>query len=152
MTEFPGFWDWLRLQSEIGVVGSIAAVKRELESPNLVAWAESMPASMFRIENAAALVSRSEITDWVNSHEQYGREAKNEFLRGADCPLIAEARISGSAIVTYEAPAPDAIRSIKIPDVCREFGVECVLPEDMLSREGARFVLDPAVRASLVQG
>ena len=152
MAEFPGFWDWLRLQAEAGVVASVDAVRIEVKTDRLALWCDSMPAETFRAETEAVRASRTEIVSWIDDHLAYSEAAKRKFMSGADCSLIAAAHASGRTVVTYETPEPRSKRSIKIPDVCLEFGVECIFPAEMLSREGARFVLDPAVRASLSQG
>lgn len=152
MSEFPGFWDWLRLRVEAGVVASVDSVRREVLSDALATWCDSLPADTFRAESEVVRLARIDISDWINSHPMYSESAKRQFMSGADCSLIATAQASGRTVVTYEAPEPRSKRSIKIPDICLEFGVECIFPEEMLAREGARFVLDPAVRASLTRG
>lgn len=152
MSEFPGFWDWLRLQAEAGVVASVDAVRLEVMTDRLALWCDSMPAETFRSETEVVRASRIEIASWINNARAYSEAAKRKFMSGADSSLIAVAHASGMTVVTYETPEPRSKRSIKIPDVCLEFGVECIYPAEMLSREGARFVLDPQIRAALSQG
>ena len=151
MLEFPGFWDWLRLQAEAGVVASVDAVRLEVMTDRLALWCDSMPAETFHAETEVVRASRTEIVSWINDHPVYSEAAKRKFMSGADCSLIATAHVSGRTVVTYETPEPRSKRSIKIPDVCIEFGIECIYPAEMLSRERARFVLDPQVRALLSQ-
>ncbi len=54
---------------------------------------------------------------------------------------MAQALADKRTVVTHEVPAPQAIRKVKIPDVCIGLGVKCVTPYEMLRAEGARFVL-----------
>ena len=36
----------------------------------------------------------------------------------------------------------NSIKKIKIPDVCKGLGIDCMTPFEMLRREKARFILD----------
>ena len=47
----------------------------------------------------------------------------------------------GHTVVTYEKPAPQSIRSIKIPDACNSLTVNWMPPHEMLRAEGAVFDL-----------
>ena len=147
--EFPGYWDWIRLLATNGTLGSVEAVRAELISPRVSALADSFPVGTFRAQDAAVASELAKISRWIDEHQMFTQRAKARFRRGADSHLIAAAKAYGSTIVTYERPEPDSKSSVKIPDVCREFDVQCIFPEDMLSREGARFVLDDAVRQEL---
>ena len=147
--EFPGYWEWIRLLAESGTLASVEAVRGELESPNVSALADSLPPSAFRAQDAKVASALSQVSLWVDEHPMFTREAKSDFQDGADCHLIAEAKAYGYTVVTYEKSEPESKSKVKIPDVCQAFGVECIFPQDMLSREGARFVLDDTVRQSL---
>lgn len=69
---------------------------------------------------------------WVQQHPQYSVPAKAKFASGADGWLVAFAQIHEKRIVTLEQPAPYSQTSIKIPDVCSQFGVETSTPFSML--------------------
>ncbi len=45
-------------------------------------------------------------------------------------------------VVTLETLRPKGAK-IKIPQICKEFNVECITPYKMLRQENARFTLDP---------
>ena len=47
----------------------------------------------------------------------------------------------GHTVVTHERPAPNAVKKIKIPDVCGGLSVPYINTPTMLRRERARFVL-----------
>lgn len=147
--EFPGYWVWIRLLAKNGTLASVQAVRAELTSPRVSALADTLPAGTFRAEDSAVELELSHVSLWVDEHQAFTQRAKDRFRRGADCHLIAAAKAYGSTIVTYERPEPKSMSSVKIPDVCRAFNVECIYPEDMLRREGARFVLDDAVHDAL---
>ena len=145
----PGFWDWLRLKAQDGTVRSVSAVRREIKNQAIVRWAESLPADFFARPSDLALTANIEIGDWVNNNQNFNSTAREEFMNSADRWLIAEARGSNMTVVTFETPSPRSRRIIKIPDVCKEFGVKITTLQTMLSREGARFVLDDTVRQTL---
>lgn len=147
--EFPGIWVWIRLLAEIGKLASVEAVRGELQDPDVAAEANKLPSDTFRTEDAAVNNALTRVTQWVDSQPRFTESAKHEFLDVADCHLVAEALAYGGIVVTHEKSEPDSKKSVKIPDVCHAFGIECILPHEMLAREGARFVLDDAVRQEL---
>jgi hypothetical protein len=63
------------------------------------------------------------------------------FMQVADYYLVAQALADGHVVVTHEVAAPNAIKKIKIPDVCIGLGVKFMTPFEMLRKERARFVL-----------
>ena len=68
----------------------------------------------------------------INNCQQYNIPAKNKFAEGADGWIIACAKVNGFKVVTNEVPAPNSKREIKIPDVCKQFSVDCHSPFAML--------------------
>ena len=149
ITEFPGYWDWMRLQAETGGLAIVAAVREELASPEVSDWADSLPDNAFRTPDDATDQASTMISEWLYLQPRFTEPAREEFLAGADSDLIAEAITRKDTVVTYELPAPNSKNRVKIPDVCQAFSVECIFPQDMIAREGARFVLDPSIRHSL---
>jgi hypothetical protein len=62
-------------------------------------------------------------------------------IAAGDDFLIAQAHAHGHTVVTHERPAPNAVKKIKIPDVCNGANVPYINTPTMLRREGARFAL-----------
>lgn len=77
---------------------------------------------------------------WVYSEKQYVDTAKSEFASVADGWLVAYAAVNRSIVVTHEDYAPDARRSVKIPNICVEFDVEYMNTFEMLTQLGEKFV------------
>ena len=148
MDVHPGFWEWLHMLALNGTVHSVEAVNREVKNQELRGWIDTLPAGFFAPSVGDDSYARRAISDWVNTQE-HTVNVKREFLHSADCDLISHALATGSTIVTFEVPARRRKNVIRIPDVCNALQVKTTSLQRMLSREGARFVLDPAVRASL---
>lgn len=138
----PGFWRWLELGSDQGMVYSVAAVLEELQErdDDLAKWAKEWK-RMFLDPDWSVEGAHSKLREWAQQKSQYRFEAADEFLRTADSFLVAHALAHGHAVVTLEKPAPDSKKRILIPDACDALGVKWMGPFDMLEREAARFVL-----------
>ncbi len=137
----PGFWDWLRQQHGAGKVYSIDRVHDELreQQDDLAKWAGSLPDSFFISPDAATAPHFSAVSNWIRN-QNYLTSAINTFLQTADYFLVAQALQGRHTVVTYEVPRGSQ-KQIKIPDVCLGVGVRCILPHELLRREGARLVL-----------
>jgi len=61
--------------------------------------------------------------NWVLRETRFTPAAKDEFAKSADPWLVAYAGAHAMTLVTLETPAPLSRNNVKIPDVCRKFGV-----------------------------
>ena len=95
---------------------------------------------MFLRPDQSTTSSLRRLSTWANG-AGYRRGAVTAFMQKADFYLVAQADAMGHTVVTYERPAPQAIKSIKIPDACNAFAVDWMAPHDMLRSEGAVFDL-----------
>lgn len=140
----PAFWEWVVQAHFNGYLKSVSSVKDEIteRESDLEAWARNLPTSFFVPDDLAALQAYQEIALWVENRD-CDQTAKDEFLAKADPRLIAHAMAHGGTVVTHEVPAPEARRTIKIPDVCDYFNVEWIEPFEMLRRESPQFILQP---------
>jgi hypothetical protein len=143
----PGFWDWLDGMASSGSVRSVMPVYGELvgKGDALSDWVKSRrdDGRFLAVDDPATQAAFARVVRHVNA----GRAtqlAKGRFLAKADPLLIATAMVSGATVVTQEKEAPQATSSVKIPDVCRAFGVPCVNTFDLLRTRGAQFVLPAA--------
>lgn len=138
----PGFWDWLIKKNSDGGLYSLRQVRDELTAgdDDLAEWAAQQNAQFFVDLNQNSLASVAQISAWAQTAD-YQQAAIATFLGSTDLFLIAHAHAHDEIVVTHEKPAPDAQRSIKIPDVCAEFGVDCVDPFTMVKTEGLILVL-----------
>ncbi|MCY4369252.1 MAG: DUF4411 family protein [bacterium] len=80
------------------------------------------------------------LSTWANG-AGYRQSAVTAFMQKADFYLVAQAHAMGHTVVTYEKPAPQSVKSIKIPDACKALAVDWMAPHEMLRAEGAVFGL-----------
>ena len=136
----PGFWDTLVWHADSGAVCSVDVVKRELLGGNddLAVWVKNVaPAAAFHSTNDADVVAwYGRIANWVQNEPQFRPEAKAEFMKAADPWLVADAGAHGMMLVTQETLEPMSRKKVKIPDVCRQFGVTWANTFEMLEDLG----------------
>ena len=140
----PAFWEWLVVQNAAGNVASTEKVLDEIVAggDELTDWAKAQGETFFIRPDAATVPALASVSEWA-SGQKYTPAAVNTFLQVADYWLVAHALAHECTIVTHEKPS-DGKRQIKIPNACIGLGLHCVTPYEMLRREQAKFVLDPA--------
>lgn len=152
----PAFWDALHQQHELERVFSIDKVKAELIKvkgnvedqdgaleDKLSKWVQERVPNTFFMPTTDEQVSfpfRDMVT-WVQNEPQFTPQAKAEFSSVADGWLVAYAKANGLVVVTHEGYAPEAKKTVKIPNVCIEFDVDYCNTYDMLRELKQRFVL-----------
>ena len=136
----PAFWDWLDTQHGASNVFSIQKVGEELAAgeDDLSRWAAQRPEFFLR-PDASVVSSLQQVSAWV-SGGRFHPTAVNIFLQVADYYLVSQAHAGDHVVVTHER-VDNAIKKIKIPNVCLGMGISCVNPFEMLRTERARFVL-----------
>ncbi len=145
----PGFWESILKEHASGRCFSISRVRSELlagrRDEDLRMWVEAkLPPSFFLEVDVLSVMERyTEIMMWSQRAERYGDEARAKFATGADGWLVAYAAVNDAVVVTNETTSPNSIRSIKLPDVCSQFGVETCNLFSMLRSLGVSFVLSP---------
>lgn len=139
----PAFWDWLVAQNQAGKVASVEKVADELRvgKDDLAGWVVAQGNAFFLNPDDAVVTALGTVSDWANDpNNDYQQSAINVFLSTADSWLIAHALAQRRTVVTHEVFAK-TIAKIKIPNVCRGLGLDCINPYKMLRREQARFIL-----------
>lgn len=137
----PGFWDCLEHYCQEGRLMSIDRVRDEIsEGDPLDDWIKQAPSELF-VSTAEADVAETfgEMMAWVNDNGQFQPSAKAAFASVADGWLVAYAKVHELVVVTEEAFRPDSKRSVKIPNVCEEFGVSYMNTFEMLHSLKVRF-------------
>lgn len=137
----PAFWNWLLAQNDAGKVFSVQAVAQELADGNdeLKEWAEAQ-GEKFLIPPESHVETRLEqIQSWVAA-QKYTPSAIAEFLESADHYIISQALADNRNLITHEIPS-DTKNRVKIPNVCKAFGVRYLSLFKMLRQEKAKFVL-----------
>jgi hypothetical protein len=136
----PKFWQALeRLAHERRVI-SIDRIRSELEAQTdpLSTWACTACGHAFESTNdQAVFAAYAEMVNWVQSRD-FTPAAKSEFSSVADGWLAATAKARGYTVVTHEISEPNRKSRVKIPDLCKQFDVECVNGFEMLRAVGAK--------------
>ncbi len=121
----PGFWQWLDVSADTGLIRSPDAVRRELlkGKDDLAAWVKSRkPSGLFiRPDTRTQEAYRAVAEHVYNTYDQPNSQA---FLSGADPWLVAHALSSSGIIVTHENLVGPTSRQTKIPNVCSHFNVQ----------------------------
>jgi hypothetical protein len=138
----PPFWECLIEHARTGRICSVDHVLDELErqQDDLAEWAHARFAKwFFPTDEADVTASYRQIMEWVNRQSTLLPVAKAEFASGADSWIVAYARVNAARVVTMEKPADDAKKCIKLPTLCRAFGVQFANTFDMLRQLGVCF-------------
>lgn len=138
----PGYWEWLVSDPMRQHIASVPAVYEEITTGEgeLVDWAkETAPDDFWRPITADTLRAAGELSAWAaDPARTYKQAAVDEFLDSCDYWLIAEAKASGLTVVTREVSEPNSRKKVKIPDVCRAFGIDCAQPFPVYQLLGLR--------------
>lgn len=136
----PGFWDSLLHHNSMGDLESIDRVKGELsEGDDFDDW-KKQASGLFvpTNNNENVLVAYTDINQWAQSNGRFSDAEKSVFADGVDAWVIAYAKANNYTIVTHEISAPKSTK-IKIPDVCKHFGISYTDTFKMLKKLGIVF-------------
>ena len=139
----PAFWQALFDYASNGRLLSIDRVKEEIEQgkDELAKWASGTFHKWFASTNENdVLQAYGGIMQWAQAQPQYSAAAKAEFadVKNADAWLVAYAQAKGYVVVTLEQPAPNAQRTIPIPNVCQAFSIPFIDSFAMLRALGVK--------------
>lgn len=140
----PGFWQWLKQQSQRGQIASVERIAQEIadgdEDDALKVWIESGDKLTFHQPDSATIEAMKQVTSWVMD-QNYNERERAKFFAKADPLLIAHAKAHGCKVITHEKLVPDTSYKVKIPNVCEAMGVDYLNTFELLSRERGSFVL-----------
>ena len=148
----PGFWQALIRENDKGRVFTIDAVKQEVlkREDELKKWFSGLSERFVLDTDGEVFTVYSSIIQWVNQHDVFAKHYKESFSNGADGLLVAYAKVHGNVVVTEESAKDDPkMKRVKIPNVCRQFGVSCINIVEMLKELDVRFILDGPQRHDL---
>jgi hypothetical protein len=139
----PAYWDWLDAQYATGFIGSVESVYDEIvdKGDELSQWVIARKNHFDAVSDQQTQQNMALISQYVIGMPNKTQEHISKFLSGADPWLIAKAMVNGFTIVTHEIPVPDNSQKVKIPNVCKNFGVPYIDTYELLKRLQARFVL-----------
>lgn len=141
-----GFWDWVRIGFDKGLVYSIGKVRAELiagkKDDEARVWAEQMPDGFFLDDtgDASVMAEYGHVMDWAAADTHYQQAALARFAEAkrADAFLLAYARAHGHTIVTQELSQPTKRKEVPIPDAAIKIGGVRTIPIYDLLRTHAR--------------
>lgn len=139
----PAFWDWLEKQFQAGQVMSIDNVYLELTDSNdeLSKWAKANKPHFLPVADNSTQDMFTEIANYVVSLTDKSQTDIANFLSKADPWIIAKASTTGATIVTHEALVPSNSKKVKIPNICKQFGVSYINTFELLRKLNAKFVM-----------
>lgn len=138
----PAFWDWLVESNRAKKVFSVDKVRDELKArrDQLSDWAKSRGCDFFiTSENREVLLTIKSIKDCIDNNN-YSEAHKRKFMKGADCWLIAHAKVRDLTVVTREVYNKNT-KKVKIPNICKQMNIRYTSLFSMLRTEDARFIL-----------
>jgi hypothetical protein len=121
----PGFWSFLLDQHQHGLITSIDRVRKEIKKGDrLYDWVDkAAPRSLFASSKQVAVGNKyKEIINWVMTNPKYDGAAKALFATDTDCWVMAYAYAYNMTVVSHEVPS-QAKGRVKMPDVCKQFGI-----------------------------
>jgi hypothetical protein len=137
----PGFWEWLEQSNDLGLFGSVQAIRQELVGEDQLSnWVKKHGNFFVNVDGATTKGIRL-ITKWINENPQFTDAGKQDFFASADLTLIAHAHAHGCKVVTHEKDRPDAKSRIMIPTVCKSFGISCMTIFQLIGELQPKFVL-----------
>ena len=120
----PGFWKAIEFFAEKQVIRCPIQIRDELTGAGdeLSRWVRSRSGIFVRADKQ---VQRQvgEIAQRVQSN--YGAPHAQHFLSHADPWVVAHASVSRGIVITEETLAPANSQKVKIPNVCKRFGIPC---------------------------
>ena len=127
----------------MGQVMSIDNVYLELTDSNdeLSVWAKEKKSHFISVSDKETQNKFTEIANFVVSQSDKSQADIANFLSKADPWIVAKAATMDATVVTHEALVPANSKKVKIPNICREFGVEHINTYQMLLKLQAKFVL-----------
>jgi uncharacterized protein DUF4411 len=138
----PAYWDWLDLQFEQGLIGSVDMIGRELRDGNdeLADWVRERPAHFISNDDDETQGVFATIVQSIMDGD-YNTGQRDNFLAKADPWIIAKAKCLEATVVTHESVVSPNARKVKVPNICHQFDVNCINTFQFLRDLQARFIL-----------
>ena len=133
----PTFWPQLLERAIAKQWLSIDRVRVEIRRKEdwISEWANDNAEFFMSTETNDVAREYRRIQEWA-TRQGYTQAAQAALARAADGWLVAYAIAEDLRVVTNEVAEPTRRTNVKIPDVCKTFGVDCVNMIDMLRALG----------------
>lgn len=138
----PAYWDFLDATFLSGDVCSIHQVYRELTDGNdkLKDWVKQRKEHFITNDDEATQNIYADIARHVIA-AGYNANSADKFLEKADAWIIAKAINLGATVVSHESIVQAQSKRVKVPNVCNDFGVDCISTFEFLRRVNAKFIV-----------
>lgn len=137
----PGFWEALQHGAKAGSICCPMMVYDEIArgGDELKVWAAE-PKSFVLFAEADESVQKafSKIAEAVTNGKSHHPAQAALFLKGADPWVISFAMANKGSVVTQEKLVGPDSKKVKIPNICKHFGIEYMNSYDMLRRLGKK--------------
>jgi len=127
--QLSGLVEGDRVKAPEEVLLEIARVSDELH-----AWVQTRP-QMFI---PATTEIQARVSNIVNTYPNFMQERSPDGV-WADPYVIALAQEQNRVVVSYERHAERNARRLKIPDICKAVGIDCINLLDLMRGEGWKF-------------
>lgn len=138
----PAFWSQLVVRGSNRLV-IIDRIKDEIlkNEDQLSEWLKQNSGAFLSSSsgNLDVVENYSRIISSVAKNPQYKEFARVEFANAADSWLCAQAIAYSYIIVTEEKYEPHATNKIKIPNICKEFGIPYINRLQLIRELGIKF-------------
>ncbi|MFT5836951.1 MAG: hypothetical protein ACI9ZV_000452 [Candidatus Azotimanducaceae bacterium] len=139
----PGFWEVLAEHGPERLI-SIDKVKDEILAGDdlLKDWVKAtiVETHFAATDDLAVLGHYRDLMRSVQANPHYLDRAKAEFATVADGWIAAYAKANGAKVVTHEEFDANIKKRVKLPNICRELGVETIDTFALLRDLEAKFV------------
>lgn len=134
----PTFWPQLIDSAKGGHWLSIDRVLAEIQKKEdtISEWSTKHKSFFVSTERNDVSQEYGRIQQWTGS--RYKETAKIRLGQVADGWLVAYAIVESLCVVTNEVSDPRSLRNVKIPDICKAFGVDHVDMIGMIRALGIR--------------
>jgi hypothetical protein len=147
----PPFWEWLTELASAAIIFSPLAVRDELIPPQrdnydaLAHWAKDHEEILFVDPVQQVVDAYQSVVDFVFGN--YTPHHSREFLGVADPWVVAHGIAEELVVVTMEVPKNEERNrnsgyiqgSVKLPNVCNHFKVNCIDVFTLMRNLGAKF-------------
>jgi len=132
----PGFWNGVSECAKSGSIKSPTMVYNEIAKggDELTSWAKTV--KLFVDPTKKVQETFSKIAEYVVHNGTFHPAQAALFLKGADAWVISSAIADDGIVVTHEKLVGADSTKVKIPNVCKQFGVDCVTCYEMIRRLG----------------